>query len=200
VDCGEGHACSLKSEATFRVVLWPGGVALRRAVGLPPRDFHITLGFSKTDVHSSPKALVSLTRGVSATALEPLAQLAAQLVEPGEGVQVDAEGAEIIKAALMHRCESSGSSSPKQLCNERPVTGGSTPKDVEIILTHDERDAEDDLGGKDKIQLRAICENMGIDSTGGAAKLRLRIRSHRSETDIKTTKDPELHDVTAESL
>ncbi|CDF40315.1 unnamed protein product [Chondrus crispus] len=43
------------AEAYFVVVEWPAGNALRTELGLPPIDFHITLGFSVKDIHDVRK-------------------------------------------------------------------------------------------------------------------------------------------------
>ena len=41
---GEGRAKDGTDEAVFRVLLWPAGAAMRRTLGLPQQDFHISLG------------------------------------------------------------------------------------------------------------------------------------------------------------
>lgn len=41
-----------ENEAFFWVISWPGGQAFRSSLGLPPKDFHITLGFRFSDIHS----------------------------------------------------------------------------------------------------------------------------------------------------
>jgi len=51
------------TEAFFLVLDWPSAAALRAAAGLPPAAFHITLGFSVTDLHGpgidkGPKSLI----------------------------------------------------------------------------------------------------------------------------------------------
>ncbi|KXZ46244.1 hypothetical protein GPECTOR_45g114 [Gonium pectorale] len=52
------------SEALFLLVAWPAGHAARAALGLQRRQhFHVTLGFSRTDVHDRPKGLTALVGG-----------------------------------------------------------------------------------------------------------------------------------------
>ena len=56
VDLGVGRTSSptdRTSRATYHVIAWPGGDVLRAEVGLPPKDFHITL--SDVDVHDAGK-------------------------------------------------------------------------------------------------------------------------------------------------
>lgn len=60
VDVGTGTCKDTSGEATFRVVLWPAARGLREKLGLPPKDFHITLGFQGNDVHSKSKGLTSI--------------------------------------------------------------------------------------------------------------------------------------------
>ena len=60
VDVGTGTCKDASGEATFRVVLWPAATCLREKLGLPPKDFHITLGFQGNDVHSKSKGLTSI--------------------------------------------------------------------------------------------------------------------------------------------
>jgi hypothetical protein len=43
--------------AVFRIVAWESANAFRRAIGLPPADFHITLGFARDDIHGVRKDL-----------------------------------------------------------------------------------------------------------------------------------------------
>lgn len=47
----EGEA----NEVFFRVVRWESGQKARAALGLPPKDFHITVGFKKADIHHRAK-------------------------------------------------------------------------------------------------------------------------------------------------
>ena len=55
--------CSVSAEAYFVAVCWPSGQSLRRACGLPPKDFHATLGFGPSgDVHDVPKGASSLLK------------------------------------------------------------------------------------------------------------------------------------------
>jgi len=42
---GTGSCKDATGEASFRVVLWPAAAAWRERLELPPKDFHITLGF-----------------------------------------------------------------------------------------------------------------------------------------------------------
>ena len=46
----------------FLVCLYPRAAALRKKLGLPPKDFHITLGFSERDIHDCSKGVQSLLR------------------------------------------------------------------------------------------------------------------------------------------
>lgn len=50
-----GHAVSGDNECWFITVHSPHGDYLRKQVGLPKKDFHITLGFRDEDVHDRPK-------------------------------------------------------------------------------------------------------------------------------------------------
>ena len=45
VDVGTGSCKDATGEASFRVVLWPAAAAWWERLELPPKDFHITLGF-----------------------------------------------------------------------------------------------------------------------------------------------------------
>lgn len=45
VDVGTGTCRDATGEASFRVVLWPAAATWRERLELPPKDFHITLGF-----------------------------------------------------------------------------------------------------------------------------------------------------------
>lgn len=48
------------NEALFVVVDWPSMNAVRTGLGLAPRDFHITLGYTKWDIHDQCKGPVSI--------------------------------------------------------------------------------------------------------------------------------------------
>ncbi len=58
------HACPPRSvfrtQVWYRVVVWPAAWRVRASVGLPAKDFHITLGFTRTDIHDSPKGPATL--------------------------------------------------------------------------------------------------------------------------------------------
>ena len=64
VDVASDHSASFVcAEAYFVAVCWPSGQALRCACGLPPKDFHATLGFGPSgDVHDVPKGVGSLLK------------------------------------------------------------------------------------------------------------------------------------------
>lgn len=52
---GLGKASDDEDEVYFVVVRWPEAQELRRAFGLPKKDFHITMGFREKDIHGVPK-------------------------------------------------------------------------------------------------------------------------------------------------
>lgn len=52
---GLGRVAHEDTVAVFVVLEWPAANALRVSLGLPPQDFHVTLGFSRTDVHGVRK-------------------------------------------------------------------------------------------------------------------------------------------------
>jgi len=52
---GLGKQAQGDDEAYYVVLSWPGGEHIRERLGLPPKDFHITLGFRQRDVHGVPK-------------------------------------------------------------------------------------------------------------------------------------------------
>lgn len=49
-----------KHEAFFVVIEWPEAQRLRSQMGLPVKDFHITLGFTEKDIHNCRKDLSTL--------------------------------------------------------------------------------------------------------------------------------------------
>ena len=57
------------SRAWFVPCLWPAAQAHRAALGLPPCDFHITLGFDGADVHGIRKGPLQLLPPWSGTSL-----------------------------------------------------------------------------------------------------------------------------------
>mmetsp|Transcript_59951 Transcript_59951/g.130029 ORF Transcript_59951/g.130029 Transcript_59951/m.130029 type:complete len:1381 (-) Transcript_59951:223-4365(-) len=101
-DAGEGRVRDDGGEAAFRVLLWPGGAMLRKVLGLPPKDFHITLGFSASDVHCKAKGLKSLLGSVPVEAsLGPMLDAAIRLAEEGSVPALNGDGAtELAEAAL----------------------------------------------------------------------------------------------------
>ncbi|CAE6971411.1 unnamed protein product, partial [Symbiodinium sp. CCMP2592] len=72
VDVGTGFCKDDCGESVFRVVLWPAAAAVRKKLGLPAKDFHITLGFQGSDVHSKAKGLTSLRAAPSNAASQRL--------------------------------------------------------------------------------------------------------------------------------
>ncbi|CAK9003045.1 unnamed protein product [Durusdinium trenchii] len=79
VDVGTGTCKDASGESAFRVVLWPAAAAMREKLALPPKDFHITLGFQGCDVHSKSKGVGTLSAAPDATSLARLLQLASPL-------------------------------------------------------------------------------------------------------------------------
>jgi protein-tyrosine phosphatase/predicted kinase/tetratricopeptide (TPR) repeat protein len=102
VDVGEGRAKDESGEAVFRVVLWPAAAAARRAFGLSPQDFHISLGFRNHDVHGKSKGLVSLTSGApSLASIGRLTEEAERLMEAGRGSDIDSQNVEALADAAL---------------------------------------------------------------------------------------------------
>lgn len=62
-DLGLGMVGDLSGEfAVFVVLYWPAGAELVKSVGLPADPaFHITLGFSSSDIHDASKGIDSIT-------------------------------------------------------------------------------------------------------------------------------------------
>ncbi|CAJ1372118.1 unnamed protein product [Effrenium voratum] len=81
VDLGTGSCRDGGSESRFRVLLWPAAAELRRNLQLPPKDFHITLGFQNSDVHSKAKGLSTLSTAPEVQCLQALVALARKLPE-----------------------------------------------------------------------------------------------------------------------
>lgn len=52
---GLGRQTEGDNEVYFVVVNWPEAQAVRDAFGLPPKDFHITIGYTEEDIHGVPK-------------------------------------------------------------------------------------------------------------------------------------------------
>lgn len=59
---GLGKAENEKSKTYFMVISWDTGNQIRRGLGLPPKDFHVTVGFDPTDIHDANKGLGSLVK------------------------------------------------------------------------------------------------------------------------------------------
>lgn len=52
---GIGKAVQGEDEVYYMVVDWPSAVELRTLLGMPEKDFHITIGFKKKDLHNVSK-------------------------------------------------------------------------------------------------------------------------------------------------
>lgn len=108
-DVGEGRVGDGNAESVFRVLLWPGGSAVRALLYLPPQDFHITLGFRGHDVHGRSKGMPSLVKGVSEVQQLPgLVAAAQQLLQVGIGRDTDIEGVMQFSLAVLQGAESHG--------------------------------------------------------------------------------------------
>ncbi len=57
-----GLGCLAEEQVWYAVCSFPAGNRLRQALGLPLKDFHITLGYMRADCHTKPKNLYTLTR------------------------------------------------------------------------------------------------------------------------------------------
>lgn len=105
-DVGHGTAKDKTGAAAFRVVIWPAAAAARQSLQLPPKDFHITLGFDMHDVHCSPKGISSIKAGQGAAfggdAAATLLKAATSLRESDAVI-----AAQLAEAALMHASASS---------------------------------------------------------------------------------------------
>ena len=99
---GLGVAVGAAGACAFVIVDWPGGKAFRRWMGLPPADFHATLGFDGEDPHDVRKDRATLLcappRGwppgdagalaMQAAVLARAQQLRARRRDEGEGEQM----------------------------------------------------------------------------------------------------------------
>jgi len=57
-----GLGCLAEEQVWYAVCSFPAGNRLRQSLGLPLKDFHITLGYMRTDCHTKPKNLYTLVR------------------------------------------------------------------------------------------------------------------------------------------
>jgi hypothetical protein len=57
-----GLGCLADEHVWYAVCSFPAGNRLRQSLGLPLKDFHITLGYMRTDCHTKPKNLYTLVR------------------------------------------------------------------------------------------------------------------------------------------
>jgi hypothetical protein len=99
---GLGVAVGAAGACAFVIVDWPGGKAFRRWMGLPPADFHATLGFDGEDPHDVRKDRATLLRApprgwppgdagalaMQAAVLARAQQLRARRHDAGEGEQM----------------------------------------------------------------------------------------------------------------
>ncbi|KAI8985220.1 hypothetical protein BDB01DRAFT_789345 [Pilobolus umbonatus] len=65
VDLGLGSISCNEGESFYRIIHWPLGQRIRKALGLEMTHFHITVGFSPKDIHryKGPASLVELQEG-----------------------------------------------------------------------------------------------------------------------------------------
>lgn len=59
-DVGLGKVTKADNEAYFKVLQWDSANAFRTNVGLPAKDFHITVGFKTADIHDVKKDTTAL--------------------------------------------------------------------------------------------------------------------------------------------
>jgi len=55
IDLGIGRQQNAQTETFFRVIKWDAANLFRQQFGLPPNDFHVTIGFKSTDIHGVKK-------------------------------------------------------------------------------------------------------------------------------------------------
>lgn len=77
---GLGRGLEGENDTYYIVTSSEHGAALRHTLGLPPRDFHITLGFSSKDIHGVRKGMSSLVLDREGRA-ETLKELEARIIE-----------------------------------------------------------------------------------------------------------------------
>jgi atypical dual specificity phosphatase len=57
---GIGRATKGNEEVYYQIIYWPIGNEIRRELNLPPKDFHVTLGFKNKDIHGINKGYSTL--------------------------------------------------------------------------------------------------------------------------------------------
>jgi atypical dual specificity phosphatase len=57
---GIGKVNKQNEEVYFQIIYWPIGNEIRRELNLPPKDFHVTLGFKNNDIHNVNKGYSTL--------------------------------------------------------------------------------------------------------------------------------------------
>ncbi|KAI9487734.1 MAG: hypothetical protein EXX96DRAFT_647353 [Benjaminiella poitrasii] len=64
IDLGIGRCVDDQAIAYYRVIHWPFGQMIRKVIGLPRSNFHVTVGFIPRDVHlyKGPASLICLQR------------------------------------------------------------------------------------------------------------------------------------------
>jgi len=105
---GLGVAVGAAGACAFVVVDWPGGAAFRRWMGLPPADFHATLGFEGEDPHDVAKDRRTLLR------------------PPQRGWPAGDAGARAMQAAVLARAEQlrAGATAGRALLRDENLSGG----------------------------------------------------------------------------
>eukprot|EP00746_Dinoflagellata_sp_MGD_P165167 gnl/MRDRNA2_/MRDRNA2_94281_c0_seq1.p1 gnl/MRDRNA2_/MRDRNA2_94281_c0~~gnl/MRDRNA2_/MRDRNA2_94281_c0_seq1.p1 ORF type:complete len:1416 (+),score=292.18 gnl/MRDRNA2_/MRDRNA2_94281_c0_seq1:81-4250(+) len=163
IDVGEGRARDDGGEAAFRVVLWQSGTAVRRALGLAPHDFHISLGFRGHDVHGKGKGLASLTQGApSAPAAQQLTVLAAQLMKSestGDCSMLVNDAADLADAALLS-ASAHGDLETEKLAHRLLCQIQGRLKRSEAVLAHADRLLEIDHNDECGCRFRAFALTM----------------------------------------
>ncbi len=93
---GLGTASDASSRCWYFVIEWPAAASWRSQHGLPAQDFHMTVGFTKTDVHNVAKGTATLIEVV---------EMNSEKLEPEPAPEPAAGGLEMLQANY-HRCPS----------------------------------------------------------------------------------------------
>jgi hypothetical protein len=106
VQLGIGIARSKESQCYYGVICWPDAAVWRHRHGLPPAEFHMTLGFQPYDVHGVRKdhttLLPSLGSSYSASSLEAVAQSIFKHLQSRENNMALETVVEILEAAVRY--------------------------------------------------------------------------------------------------